>query len=103
VPGRPTHMLIGASVAALLSSCGPGAPYVQIDGSTTFTLYRNSSTSNGLTMRIHVATLDTAEGADYNAGSCAELARAMNQRHAAFQGGEPTQTWWCEPGRFHSG
>lgn len=45
-------------------------------------------------MRIHVATFDASEGADYNRDNC-EIARALF-------GGQPAVTakYWCEKGVY---
>jgi hypothetical protein len=91
-----SKILMCGTVAFALAACdsqGPGAPI--------YTLYRSSTLDQ--TMRIHVATFDTAERRDYNASNCADIARVLNQRLAAVTDGAPTQTWWCEPGRFRSG
>lgn len=64
----------------------------QSDGDV-FTLYRNSVLDPS--MRIHVATFDTADGKDYNAENC-NLAADLFQK----QDGVETR-FWCEPGRFH--
>lgn len=57
-----------------------------------YTLYRNSALD--ATMRIHVATFDTAEGKDYNAENCFAAADL-------FQGQDGVSTrFWCEPGRY---
>jgi hypothetical protein len=57
-----------------------------------YTLYRNSLTDR--TMRLHVATFDTADGEAYNRANC-ELAATLFQQ----QPGVKTK-FWCEIGRF---
>lgn len=58
-----------------------------------YTLYRNSVTDP--TMRIHVGTFDTTNGAKYNAETCNEAADLFQH-----QDGVRTR-FWCEQGRFH--
>jgi hypothetical protein len=58
----------------------------------TYTLYRSSTAAVGL--RIHIATFDAAEKAEYNRENC-ELA----QRLFREQPGVSVQ-YWCEKGRF---
>ena len=57
-----------------------------------FTLYRNSPDYSE--MRIHVATFDAYERADYNRTNC-EIARRL----FAGQQGVKVQ-YWCEPDRY---
>jgi uncharacterized protein (DUF2141 family) len=57
------------------------------------TLYRNSVLD--ASMRVHVATFDSADGWRYNAENC-NLAADLFQR----QDGVKTR-FWCEKGRFH--
>jgi hypothetical protein len=66
----------------------------EISDNSTSTLYRNSVTSNGGTMRIHVATFDANDGYTYNQENC-ELVRELLQS----QNGVRT-SFWCERGRF---
>lgn len=56
-----------------------------------FTLYRNSILPD---MRIHIATFDAVEGAEYNRTNC-ELGRKLFQQ----QPGVGVQ-YWCEPGEY---
>ena len=72
----------------LFSTCSDSS-----DG-TTFTLYRNSITDAG--MRIHVATFDASESAEYNWGNC-EQAQALFQSQPGM-----LVKYWCEKGRFRS-
>jgi hypothetical protein len=77
-----------AIVAALLVS---GCNQAEV-----FTLYRNSVTSGGEAMRIHLASFDADNGPDYNRQNC-EIAREL------FQGQAGVRTkFWCEKGRFKS-
>lgn len=58
----------------------------------TFTLYRNSVTDER--MRIHVATFDAVESADYNYENC-------KQAQALFQAQPDVNVkFWCEKGAF---
>jgi hypothetical protein len=82
---RPGPLAIVA--ALLVSGCNQGE---------VFTLYRDSRTSGGEAMRIHVATFDADDGPDYNRGNCV-IAQELFQ-------GQPgvTARYWCEKGRFKS-
>lgn len=64
----------------------------QFATSDAYTLYRDSAFDH--TMRIHVATFDAQEGADYNSENCA-LAASLFQA----QPGIATR-FWCEKGAF---
>ena len=57
-----------------------------------YTLYRNSVLDP--TRRLHIATLDAAEGAEYNTENC-NLAANLLKR----QGGVTTG-FWCESGCY---
>lgn len=59
-----------------------------------FTLYRTSPTAQGASMRLHVATFDSADGESYNSGNC-EVARGLFQGQLGV-----TVRYWCEKGRF---
>ena len=61
-------------------------------GESTYTLYRNSATDEGL--RIHVATFDANEGEGYNRGNC-EIARELFQNQDGVK-----VRFLCEKGRF---
>ncbi|MEN3975200.1 hypothetical protein [Emcibacter sp. SYSU 3D8] len=83
--------------AGLIAGCGPSE---QID---VVTLYRNSPLANDL--RIHWATFDAAEGADYNLGSCEMAAKILNanlEASAKAEGKQPFPNvgFWCEPGGY---
>ena len=70
-----------------LTSCGDGGVY---------TLYRNSVTDGGETMRIHVASFDASDGNDYNSSNC-EIARQLFQQQDGVK-----VRYWCEKGPFKS-
>ncbi|MEP6730571.1 MAG: hypothetical protein ABJE10_08030 [bacterium] len=79
-----TSLLLGATtVLALTAACG---------GKNTYTLYRNGVASD--TLRIHVATFDADEEAEYNRDNC-EQARELFQLHPAA-----LSRFWCEKGTF---
>jgi hypothetical protein len=61
--------------------------------SDTYTLYRNSPID--VKMRIHVASFDASDGADYNAGNCDQAARLFQSQPGV------TTRFWCEKGRFN--
>lgn len=58
----------------------------------TFTLYRSSVTDP--TMRLHVATFDADESANYNRENC-ELAAGLFKNQDSVK-----VAFWCESGRF---
>ena len=77
-------ILVSATLLlALATGCG---------NKNAYTLYRNVSLSD--TLRIHVATFDADEEADYNRDNC-EQTRELFQLH-------PSQLsrFWCEKGRY---
>lgn len=69
--------------------CGCSTPE-----SSIFTLYRNSVTTDGDGMRIHVSTFDAAEGSDYNRKNC-DQAKTLFQEQPMVK-----VKFWCEKGRF---
>ena len=60
------------------------------DPQTVYTLYRTSAVAGGGAWRLHVATFDATDGANYNRDNCT-TAKALFQ-------GQPgvTVTYWCE-------
>jgi hypothetical protein len=58
----------------------------------TYTLYRNSPVIPDA--RLHVATFDSGDGAQYNSENC-QAARDLFQQQPGVQ-----TTFWCEKGRF---
>ena len=65
-----------------------------VAGGDVYTLYRNSVTTGGESMRLHVATFDAAENEAYNRGNC-------DQAQILFQNQPGVKTkFWCEKGRF---
>lgn len=74
--------LVTACCVALLSGCGEDV----------FTLYRDSVVAKS--MRVHVATFDASDGADYNRENC-EQARALFQAQPNIQ-----TRFWCEKGTY---
>lgn len=67
------------------------------------TLYRNSPLSNEV--RVHWATFDAADGADYNLGNCHMAARILNanlEASAKAEGRQPFSNvgFWCEVGTY---
>lgn len=81
------RLLLAAILAILATSA-----LAQSDDEV-YTLYRNSVLNPS--MRLHVATFDSADGKDYNAENCNLVADL-------FQRQDDVQTrFWCEPGRYH--
>jgi hypothetical protein len=87
---RRTICALTAALALALCACA------RADEPEVVTLYRNSAVSPSL--RIHVATFDSAEGRDvfplYNRLNCEEAADLYNRNDPEGK------RWWCEPGRF---
>lgn len=76
--------LVALVVAALtLTGCGTQ--------SSTYTLYRSSVTGP---IRIHVATFDAADGADYNRENC-QVAQGLFEAQPGVK-----VRYWCEKGRY---
>lgn len=72
--------------------CGCLLALAACDGdSGSFTLYRSSALGD---MRIHVASFDAKEGADYNAENCQIAADLFGSQRGV------TVRYWCEKGRF---
>lgn len=67
-----------------LTACGPE--------DTTYTLYRNSVGFG--TERVHVATFDALDGADYNRDNC-NIASRLFAAQPFVQ-----VRYWCEKGRY---
>lgn len=63
-----------------------------VEAKDVYTLYRSSIVDRGL--RIHVATFDSVDGAEYNRENC-QIARGLFQA----QPGVSVQ-YWCERGYF---
>lgn len=57
-----------------------------------FTLYRNSVTDEN--MRLHVATFDATETAEYNLGNCEQAQRLFQSQQGV------KSKFWCEKGRL---
>jgi len=76
---------IGFLLAAL-------AVTVAADGTSVYTLYRDSS--DGPRDRVHVATFDANYGASYNMGTCQEAAQIFADLSAH------KAVFWCERGRY---
>jgi hypothetical protein len=89
-PVRNTSLLIGFALVMSMV----GYFFAELLQSGTYTLYRNSVTANGASMRLHVATFDASDGSEYNRGNC-EIAKSLFQN----QDGVKTK-YWCEKGQF---
>lgn len=62
------------------------------EDSAVYTLYRNSVVD--VTMRIHVATFDSADGQEYNAENCFGAADLFERQDGV------QVKFWCEQGRY---
>ena len=78
-------LAIVAVLAAVMPLCSCG------ESDTRYTLYRSSVT---VPMRVHVASFDAVEGAEYNNENC-KLAASL------FQNQPGTKVkFWCEKGMY---
>ncbi len=82
---RITSMILTAIIAA-----APAA--AQSPDNETYALYRDSVLD--ASMRVHIATFDAADGADYNRENWM-LARDLFLAQAGVR-----TNFWCEPGRY---
>lgn len=78
-------IILAALTALLITGCS--------SADNVYTLYRTSPRQPDT--RIHVATFDAKESADYYRGNC-ETARGLFARQTGV-----TSEYWCESGRFH--
>lgn len=76
--------LLLLAVIILISGCG--------SESGVYTLYRNSIVD--ARMRIHLATFDAADGADYNSENCDLAAKLFRQQPRV------ETRFWCEKGPY---
>lgn len=86
--------LLIAVVATIACSSSFAAQAPKTDAKSVYTLYRSSSVNGGETWRIHVATFDAIDGAEYNRDNC-EIAKGLFQSQTGV-----TVTYWCERGYF---
>jgi hypothetical protein len=78
----------------LIFSATSSAGDIRAEEKNTYTLYRNSATSNGETMRIHVATFDADQSNAYNRENC-EVAKKLFTTQPGV-----IVYYWCEPGVY---
>jgi hypothetical protein len=83
-----------AIAAALPLYFARGADRPTADAKTVYTLYRSSAVAGGEKARVHVATFDSDNGAEYNRDNC-EIAKSLFHAQAGV-----TVTYWCERGFF---
>jgi len=84
-------------IAARIAVCiglvaATGAANAHGKEQNAFTLYRNSVLDS--TMRIHFATFDADESADYNAENCLLTADLVRRQPGV------RVMYWCEPGYY---
>lgn len=85
-------MRFGAlAVVAMLAGCGAA-------DSGPYTLYRSSPVDPS--MRVHWATFDAAEGADYNSENCIMAADLLQENLRKLNNGAEPIRFWCEKGAF---
>lgn len=85
-----------AAILLLTSSPALASEAMRTIPEATYTLYRSSATVGGATMRIHVATFDTQDGATYNRDNC-EITKDLFQKQSGV-----TVTYWCERGYYNA-
>lgn len=78
---------------ALTLAAGNSIAY-EPDLPTVYTLYRSSSVSSMQDARLHMATFDAADGAEYNRGNCLIAARLFQQQPGVIV------RYWCEVGHY---
>lgn len=78
-----------------------------MDSSTEYTLYRTgvdlSANVHDETLRIHVATFDANQDANYNLANCEFAQESFNTNQPHFRSGKIATIkikYWCEKGRF---
>lgn len=86
------------ALALFLAGCG----VAQSPRAETYTLYRNSPFD---LIRIHWATFDADDRANYNMGNCLMAARLLNANMDASAKAEGKRRdtsvgFWCEEGEF---
>jgi hypothetical protein len=64
------------------------------DAKTVYTLYRSSAVTGGDKWRVHVATFDAVDGAEYNRDNC-EVAKGLFKTQPGVK-----VMYWCERGYF---
>ena len=67
---------------------------IKPDEKSVYTLYRSSAVSGGEAWRLHIATFDALDGAEYIRDNC-NIAKALFQAQPGV-----TVTYWCERGYF---
>lgn len=83
-----------AVVALLVCGQSFASEQPRVDPKSVYTLYRSSAVDGGKTWRLHVATFDAVDGAEYNRGNC-EIAKSFFQAQPGV-----TVEYWCERGYF---
>ena len=88
---RPTLVPTLALVLALPVFAGERT---KVGEKSVYTLYQGIPTLDGGTMRIHVASFDAADGAEWNRKNCETVASLYKPVEVA------RVSHWCEPGWF---
>lgn len=83
-----------ATLALLVSVPSFASEPTKIAAENVYTLYRSSAVDGGRTWRLHVATFDAVDGAEYNQGNC-DVAMSLFQAQPGV-----TVKYWCERGYF---
>lgn len=89
-----------AAIAALASSLVSCTPFAD---ENAYTLYRNSDM--GFETRVHVATFNVDDTADFNRSNCEMASRLFNANLNASENAQsdaPRRSWgfWCEAGTY---
>lgn len=83
-----------ALALAFASSIANATETPKAEPNSVYTLYRSSAITGGDKWRLHVATFDSSDGAQYNRDNC-EIAKSLFQSQPGV-----TVTYWCERGYF---
>ena len=86
------HLVLATAFAAAFVA---DASVAQAADERIYALYRSSLVDGS---RVHIATFDSAYGADYNSDACRHAARVLQADPPPFLDGT---VYWCEAGRFH--
>jgi hypothetical protein len=78
------RLAIAAGLVTVIVGCS---------SSDAYTLYRDSVTSGGTAMRIHVASFDSADGDAYNRENCDIVRKLFSEQP------DVKVRYWCEKGR----
>lgn len=82
------------AITLLVSGQALATDISKVNANNVYTLYRSGAVEGGQTWRLHVATFDATDGAEYNRGNC-QIAKDLFQAQPGV-----TVEYWCERGYF---